>query len=184
MSHPVLYLALVLSLVPVVWLASQYARHRTEARAALAHFHTISTQAVELANLKAAAPPEARRPRPDPGIASRLAHAVALANLPQTALQNITPELESTVSSAQGAPAYRRTTVRLTLEPITLPELGRFLSEWRTAEPTWTVTTIDLTPVNRPVRDQQRPLRAALVIETIFASADQDLLPINPQGKH
>ena len=180
MSRLPLPISIVVSTALLAWSGHRYLQQRGDATTATGGFKAVVDQATELTTLRSEAPPESRRARPAPGIAARLAGVVAVAGLPQNSLQNVTPELESPVNAGSGAFAYRRSAVRLTLDPITLPELGRFLQEWRSAEPVWTVTTIDLTPTSQLAKGQQKPLRAALLIETVFA---QDTAPL-AEGNH
>ncbi len=167
MNRSIVILAALLGLVPLLWTAARYMNARGEAAVTAAQWEIVADQARELVTLRSEAPPESRRPRPAPGIAARLAGVVAAAGLPQGVLQNVTPEQESAVNGGKGA-AYRRLAVRLTMDPVTLPELGRFFAQWRGAEPTWLVTSVDLSPTSRHARGTQKPLRAALVIETVF----------------
>jgi len=114
-----------------------------------------ATDAREIATLRSAAPPESRRHRPaPPGLATRVADVVSKAGLPQSSLQNLSPETETSV----GGTALRRQVAKVTLDGLALPELGRFLQEWRTAEPAWTVSSIDITPApaRGPWRAQPR----------------------------
>lgn len=167
MNRLVLITAALIAVLPLLWTAPRYYRARTSHQSAISDLRMVTAQAAELASLWSAAPPETRRGRPSGGLASRLAQTVAACGLPQSALHNVTPELESPLTS-RGRPLHRAT-ARLTLEPVTLPELGRFLHQWRTVEPTWTVSSVDLAPSNRPAGEQQKALRAAIVIETVFA---------------
>ena len=109
---------------------------------------------------------------------------VSKAGLPPSALQNLTPETES----AHGTTGLRRQVAKLTLDSLTLPELGRFLQEWRSAEPVWTVSSLDITPA--PARKRaaaaeptDRPLRAVITIETVFATATTEtVFNTTPEG--
>ncbi|HYE63785.1 MAG TPA: hypothetical protein VD997_17470 [Phycisphaerales bacterium] len=151
------------------WSAQRYVAALEQATEAADALTVVADQATQLDRLRASAPVESRRSRPAPGLASRIAQVVAVTGLSQGTLQNVTPEVETGIGTGTGI-NYRRTAVRLTLDPITLPELGRFLQEWRAAEPAWTVSTIDLTPTSNQAKGGQKPLRAALFIETVFAA--------------
>ncbi|MCB9844654.1 MAG: hypothetical protein H6811_01525 [Phycisphaeraceae bacterium] len=47
------------------------------------------------------------------------------------------------------APGLRWECMRATFEPITLPDLGRFLEVWRRDQPLWAVSRIQLAPSRR-----------------------------------
>lgn len=167
MTRVFVLLSLIAGCLMLVWSGKRYLGARAEAVTAGARLELVADQTRELSQLRAQAPPELLRERPAPGLTARIAGVVAVAGLPQSALQNVTPELETLVTTVRGG-KYRRMTVRMTLEPVTLPELGRVLSEWRSAEPLWTVSSIDLSPGSGAASGSQKRLRAALVIETIF----------------
>ena len=56
----------------------------------------------------------------------------------------------------------------MVLAPVTLPELGRFLSSWEFLEPAWTVSTIDLAPIahGNASPGGDLPIRAVMSIES------------------
>jgi hypothetical protein len=140
---------------------------RADANVAFHQLSVASADAREVAAIRAAAPPQSRRHRPPSGLATHVADVVSKSGLPQSALQNLSPETESGV----GATGLRKETAKLTLEPLTLAELGRFLQEWRLAEPLWTVASIDITPTSTRGRGtNDRPLRAVIGIDTVFAN--------------
>ena len=95
----------------------------------------------------------------------------------------------------------KRQRATLTLTPITLPQVGSFLEAWRSAEPRWTIASIDLSPSGKSNNLSQRgtqgsaltdstdlALRAVLVLETLFAEEPtpesatpmSSLMPRNP----
>jgi hypothetical protein len=150
-----------------LWAGHRYYIARAEASVSLRQLSIVSADAREIAAIRAAAPPESRRHRPPATLATHIADVVSKSGLPQSALQNLSPETESGVGSA----GLRKETAKLTLEPLTLAELGCFLQEWRKAEPLWTVVSIDITPT--PARGRgtnDRPLRAVIGIETVFTN--------------
>jgi hypothetical protein len=169
MKHVLPWLIAACSLALLIWAGQRYYTARSESGVALRQLALVSADATALSSLRAAAPPETRRRRPPPGLATRLADVISKSGLPPSALQNLTPETESAYANT----GLKRQVAKLTLEGLTLPDLGRFLQEWRTAEPLWTVSAIDITPGARrravPGQASDRPLRAVLTIETIFA---------------
>jgi hypothetical protein len=162
-------LAVVASAVLCLWEGHRdYVAH-TDANVALRQLSLVSADAREVAAIHAAAPPESRRHKPPAGLATHVADVISRSGLTQSTLQNLSPETESGL----GATGLRKETAKLTLEPLTLAELGRFLQEWRAAEPIWTVASIDITPTPTPTRGRaatDRPLRAVIGIETVFAN--------------
>jgi hypothetical protein len=170
MTKALLWIALAVSLVLCMMAGHRYWAARSDANASLRQLQRVSDNAREIASLRSAAPPESRRQRPRPGLASRVADVVSKASLPQSSLQSLSPETETQV----GGTGLRRQVAKMTLDGMTLPQLGRFLQEWRTAEPAWTVDAIDITPA--PTRGRSTPsgdrlLRAVLSIETVFSTS-------------
>ena len=168
MTKVLVWLAVVASCVVCAWSGHRYLDARSDASVALHQLELVSTDAREIASVRAAAPPESRRNRPPPGLTTRVANVVSKAGLPQPTLQNLSPENETSV----GGSNLRKQTAKMTLEPLTLPELGKFLEEWRNAEPVWTMTSIDITPT-RGKAAADRPLRAIIGIETVFADSKE-----------
>jgi hypothetical protein len=171
MMRVLMWAILMMSAIVLAWAGHRWAMARTEANIAIRQLALVSADVKEIAGIKASSPPESRRSRPAPGLATRVADVVSKAGLPQAALQNLSPETES----AAGA-GLRKQAAKIMMDGMTLPELGRFLNEWRNAQPLWTVSSIDITPTPTPAKTRQasgptdRPLRAVLGIETIFSA--------------
>lgn len=147
---------------------ARYVTARADAAAERMRLTTVTEHLGELARLRSSAPPWTRQGPPAGGLAPRVSGALAASGLPATALSTLSPEAESGMGEADLR--ARRTRAVLTLAPVTLPQLGAFLSEWRTQAPEWTVSSIDLSPQNE--RDTgaggDLPLRAVLAIETLY----------------
>jgi hypothetical protein len=85
---------------------------------------------------------------------------------------SLSPETENPA----GTSGLRKQAAKITLDGLTLPQLGRFLEEWRTAQPAWTLASIDITPTPHKARltsdaKVDRPLKAVLGIEIVFADS-------------
>lgn len=82
------------------------------------------------------------------------------AGLAQSTLRTLTP-----IGPMDSAPASQLAS--LTLEPLSLEQLGAVLSSLRAAEAGWTVTTIEIAPILRTASlpAAHQPLRATLTIE-------------------
>jgi hypothetical protein len=140
-------------------------RARTRASVAAAAYQETRTRLDRLAASPAAsatlADDSART------LAARVAGALSDAGLPPSTLADLSPERLEPITSGQGPTVARRRAL-LTLAPITLPQLGRFLESWRTAEPEWTVSALELAPQRQ--REQppggDLPLRVRLTLET------------------
>jgi hypothetical protein len=194
----------VLGLAALGWSASHYsAASRAQALAQSQH-RAITAAATEIESLRRAAPSVAASAKPQPNISGHVTDALVEAGLAPALLTNLTPEsdtaIERSARSPSDAPRYRRQSARLTLEPTTLPDLGRFLAAWRSSQPQWTVASITIAPVSAGTRGRtstspgasgsanaanaddadahnllspHRPVRVNLVIECLYV--DQPL---------
>jgi hypothetical protein len=134
------------------------------ARRDLAH---VTQQATHLVSLRRAAPevPE----RQESGLAPRVAGAMSAAGLATSVLQSLSPD------SRSGEPGARvsRQRATLSLSGLSLPQVGKFLDAWRTAEPHWIVSSIELSPIAASnglpsALGTDLPLRAVVTIEGLF----------------
>ncbi|MCC6678649.1 MAG: hypothetical protein IT436_16060 [Phycisphaerales bacterium] len=148
---------------------------RNGARTRLIAFQGLTDRVREYDRLQARA--ERWPPRPtDTSLAQEVSAAMAAAGLPPSSLANLSPDTGTDVPGAIGLVRLR---AGLTLNNITLPQVGRFLSEWRRRQPApapagWTVTAIDLTPETGGDKrvGGDLPLRAVLSLEAIVAKGD------------
>jgi hypothetical protein len=174
MSRTWLWVLVAGCLILSAWAGRRYINARSEAAISLRQLTIVRNDAREIAAIRAAAPPESRRHRPPPGLASRVADVVSRAGLPQSALQNLSPETEAAADTS----GLRKQSMKITLDGLTLPQLGRFLEVWRATQPLWMVASIDITPTSSKTRSApgqavDRQLRAVLGIETLFAEGSR-----------
>ncbi len=79
----------------------------------------------------------------------RVTRVLTSAGLGANALSSLTPEADQPASSARtsdGKPVYLRRSARISLDGVTMGQLGRFMEAWRTSPDGagWTISTIDL----------------------------------------
>lgn len=133
---------------------------------------SLRSEAAEVASLHAAAE-QVRRDleSSSPRLATACGGVLAAAGLPASVLVSLSPEAASAERVETIAVARARAT--LTLAPVTLPQLGRFLDAWRQRLPGWTATRIDLEPrresapaAPQPAPGSDLPLRIVMTVET------------------
>lgn len=129
-------------------------------------------QAEELVSLRRAT---ATLPRSSGDLASRMTAVLASCGLSSLTLGSVLPEPPVELPSPSGVRRTRQV-ARVSLEKLTLPTLGRILDTWRSAEPAWAITAIDLSaaPLAKalaPGEDRQLRLRATLTLEAVFSDA-------------
>lgn len=175
----------VACVVAVTWCYRHAAAHRRSQAVAREQFVTTSNQLAELAALKSRTPTFAASDAPTEDLTRRISKVVTATGLQASVLSNVSPDADQPAGLAKspdGKPLYLRRSARLTLDGVTLPQLGRFLERWGSAEQGWVVTSIDLTagsgasggsriktPEGSAATGRDRPLRALLAVEAIVA---------------
>ena len=76
------------------------------------------------------------------------------AGLPESLLRRVQAEADGASERIVGVTLpIRRSAMRVELDGLTLPELGRFLGTWRTQNPGWTPVLVNLSPRPETVRE-------------------------------
>lgn len=160
---------IVVSGVMVGWSFERARASRTAVDSEAASFHLTHRQVERLATMRQTAVPDAGED--DGTLAARAASVLANAGLPRQSLEALSPETRQTISK-EGDAAVSRRRATLTLTPITLPQLGRFLAAWQRDEPSWTMTGLDLSPQRQPTDSVggDLPLRVLVTLETMTVS--------------
>lgn len=163
-------------------LAPRTFRAKSQARAELARLRTISVHTDELASLrlKVAGQSDTSDSRePSQPLAANVSSVLAQVGLPPNTLESLSPQSATAEPLNTGAgtgganaPRIYRRRATLALGPITLPQIGRVLSAWRTAAPTWTTARIEVSPLAGgravPVSPgADLPLRVVIALEQL-----------------
>ncbi len=154
-------LSLGLSATLLAVTAPRAAQSRGECRRAEGELSRTVSLAQDLRALGSTHPPQ---PAAASNLQPRIASVLAACALPASALQSLAPEPESAQRSADGG-SLRRRRATLVLQGLTLRGLGSFLQGWRSVEPGWVISSIDLTQTGTAEPGADLPLRAALVLE-------------------
>lgn len=120
-----------------------------ESRASLSVMQGV---AAEIKSLRKHPPLIGERPMPSERFVGMASEVAAQAALSPNAIKSVEAEQESAATTnivGTGA-SFRRQSVRVALDAISLPELGSFLGSWRGLHPSWTSTRIDLSPMPLP----------------------------------
>ncbi|MBX3378330.1 MAG: hypothetical protein KF678_15145 [Phycisphaeraceae bacterium] len=165
-----LWMAVIIASSAILIATSNRAsRAHAASKQARAELRTISQQAAELTSLRESRTDFPERPAGDSALASRISAAMARAGLVSNILQSLSPEARS---PSAGDSRLTRQRATLTLANLSLPQVGKFLDAWRTAEPDWIVSAIDLIPMtstrDTPSIGTDLPLRAVITIEGVF----------------
>lgn len=134
--------------------------------AAEAALVALTRDAQEIADLRARPERLAQVERPTQDTLARLTAALAEAGLPSVRLRDLTRD-----SDGMPAPAgARRQSLRFTLEPVTIPQLGSFLEQWRSSQQLWTMSRIELAHSGAP---EHPTFTARFVISALVAEPRQ-----------
>ena len=121
---------------------------------------TVSTSK-EILELRSHHERVALHERPPQDVIAQVNAALAEAGIPNSHFKGLNPESEgavepSTAGAAGTGVGYRKQSLRLMLEDISMPELGGFLSQWRKTQQVWIVTRIELNHVRGQAADSDR----------------------------
>jgi hypothetical protein len=174
MTRPILYIwigAVGVAGAAVGVTAPSTARARQDLVVAQASLRDAARNAEVIATMRTQAPEALTDDPSRGGLTPRVTAALERAGLPVGALASLSPEAESQVVGQAGVRVSRRRAT-LTLAGVTLPAVGRFLDAWRSAEPAWTPTSIDVAPAGGQATEAggaggDLPLRVVIVIESI-----------------
>lgn len=171
----------VAGLVAVAWSGARYLSARGELNTAKARYTSVAANIQEIERLRQTQANIASAAKPQPNLSGQIADALVESGLSPNLLTNLTPEPDTPVTIGTSHD-YRRQSARLTLEPTSMPDLGRFLGSWTNSQPEWTISAITITPVVLPskpkagVQEQDdrdaaspsRRVRVALTIECLY----------------
>jgi hypothetical protein len=210
-------LAVPMCVAVLAWGSNRYSAARHGLRLAEAQNRAVVAAASEIEVLKRSTPTVAAGARPQPNISGQVTDVLVEAGLAPALLTNLTPESDTAVDTgniARGmgttsAARYRRQSARLTLEPATMPDLGRFLAAWRTSQPQWAIASINVSPLTtmkgsrgrsgatstgsvadaseeQELVSPNRPVRVNLVIECLYvdqapSASKATPVPSNPR---
>ncbi len=169
------------------WSARSTLTTRALADAQRHEYQLAAAQLAELGSLRHKAPTFVTADMPSEDLTRRITRSLTMAGLSPSAMTSLTPESDQAASAArtsENKPLYIRRSARLTLDGITLPQLGKFLEAWRSSEPGWLASSIDLSPFTssesasrikpangeRPASPRELPLRVLLTIEATIAA--------------
>lgn len=125
------------------------------------HLASLGEQSAELARLLALAPRDQDRPAAPEDLPRRVSGVLRACGLSASSLASFGTSGES---RDEGIVTRRAS---LVLQRVALPQVGRFLAEWRRAEPCWTATGIEIAPHgDPPAAGGDLPLQASITLES------------------
>jgi hypothetical protein len=171
MTRPTIAIALAAAAALLIVLAglSRLAGAQRRAESAAARLTSLAADAQEVLDLRSRHATAAAGRRPPQDLIAQVTATLADAGLPADRLRAVEPQSDAPIRAGDRAgPPYRRQVMRLTLEPVSLTELGSVLNLWRTRQRVWAITHVELAATARP--DQPDPAyRATLRLTATYA---------------
>lgn len=127
--------------VPIVISAGRLNSSRMQHAAALTAQQRIINEAQQIIRLRTKQQRIAEHKRPEQDVIARVNTTLAEAGIPSERFGGLRPESDAALPNT----AYRRQSVRISLDELSIIELGAFLSRWSTTQRLWTPTRIELT---------------------------------------
>ena len=168
--RPALVMAclLVVLLIVVAVSARRVGNARDQMTAARLALDRMTTDSRRIRDLRARQQRIEERKRPVQDVIARVNAALDGAGVPLTRFGGLRPHSDSPLAgsgSGDDGPVYRRQTVRINLNRVTIQELGAFHREWNVSQHLWTPVRIDLSHV-RSAADPARYNATILVSAT------------------
>ncbi|MFN0012195.1 MAG: hypothetical protein ACKVS8_11195 [Phycisphaerales bacterium] len=170
--------AAVVAGAPLAWFVPASWSARSAAHARLDQLASAEESARRIADLQGSLPEWTRRAPPGSGVAQDVAAVLAASGLPPATLVSLAASGdEGATSVPSGTPAASselrvlRRRANLALSGLTLPQLGTFLGHFRQRLDVWTVTSVEITPIEAASPSAggggDLPLRIQLAAETL-----------------
>lgn len=140
------------SLIGAIAFATRSAQKRAELEQTRSKADDLAANLTEIARLRAERETAVASAPAEAAVTSDLLAALARNGIPEHVLTQKLAEPEEPIALAAGATniTYARRSVNLTLTPMTLDQLGRFLSAWKTENPAWAVSRIEMSRAGAP----------------------------------
>jgi len=138
----------IVAVAPIVLSARQLAAADRELGAAQKRLRQTVTMAREVAELRSAQQTVAERKRPDQDVIARVIECLAACGIPSDRFGGLRPEADSAVNEAgagSGGPSrLRKQSVLVTLNDLTVAEIGALLNHWNDRQPLWSASRLEL----------------------------------------
>ena len=151
--------------VPIVISASRLNDARMQHDAALAAQHRVIDEAQQIIRLRSKQQRIAEHKRPEQDVIARVNTTLAEAGIPPERFGGLRPESDSALPNTD----YRRQSVRISLDELSIAELGAFLDQWSQAQQLWTPTRLELSHA-RSKMDDDRYNIVILITATYLAN--------------
>ena len=114
--------------------------------------------------------------RPAQDVIAQVNAVLSQVGIPTSRLKSLMPETDAAMSPSNEnthvGGIYRKQSLRMTLEHLTVQEIGNFLLQWREAQKIWTAVGVELTHVRSSTKDKADENRydASIVLSAVYVS--------------
>ena len=167
-------LSLIIAAVPIMLSAARLANAQSQLDGAHARLRQTITVAQRIVELRSAQQTVGEQKRPDQDVIARVNAVLAEAGIPSNQFGGLRPESDAALPNANaGGVAYKRQSVRITLNDLSVIQIGAFLSKWTESQPLWIPTRVELTHV-RSGNDQTSNLYTLnLLLSAIYVAHEE-----------
>ncbi len=137
--------------VPVVISAGRLGDARMRHDAALTAQQRIINEAQQIIRLRSKQQRIAEHKRPEQDVIARVNATLAEAGIPPERFGGLRPESDAALSDS----AYRRQSVRISLDELSIVQLGTFLGQWSRIQQLWTPTRLELSHARSKIDDDR-----------------------------
>ena len=151
--------------VPIVISASRLSDATMQLDAALTAQQRVINEAQQIIRLRTKQQRIAEHKRPEQDVIARVNTTLAEAGIPPERFGELRPESDAALPNT----AYRRQSVRITLDELSIIELGAFLNQWSQSQQLWTPTRLELSHARSKI-DEDRYNIVILITATYLAN--------------
>ena len=151
--------------VPIVVSASRLNDAQRQLNATLTAQQRLINEAQQIIRLRSKQQRIAEHKRPEQDVIARVNTTLAEAGILPERFGGLRPESDTALPNT----AYRRQSVRITLDELSIIELGAFLDQWSESQPLWTPTRLELSHTRSKI-DEDRYNIVILITTTYLAN--------------
>ena len=184
-SHKAMLALLAAAAVALIgWRAFAWHDAASDFDDAYAQHAAVAAKAGRVTALRALPPVTGYGSRPTDDVIQLTSRVLETANLPAARLRGVQPEADRAVTDDRGGGGgdnRRLAAARLGLEPLTVQELGAFLSSWRSSQQVWSIARVDLNalPLSGPSRTAGQ-YRASITVTASYIDDPAPTVPAAP----
>ncbi len=159
--------------LPLVISANRLAEARSQLAVGRSSLVRIADSAQRIVDLRGAHQRIAEHKRPEQDVIARVSAALTQAGMAAEHFGGLRPESDAALAgTGHTGVAYRRQSVRVSLNDLSIAQLGAFLSQWSATQRLWTPTRTELTPAgSRQGSDRYDP--TILITATYLADGER-----------